>query len=258
MRPDVHTWQPHHSPCTNTTSSTLPSLPPQAFEPANLGPGKRVLVQSGAGGVGHMGVQIAKARGCYVVAVCGPKNVEFVKSELGADEVVDYSSQDFSEIYKDQPFDVVLDLMGGGGAARLPACLGVVLGMKGCVPSCCLSPSGRTQASRFHPQTSITWRAGSAAVSTAAALQLASQALSHRAMLAYPRHRFCPRAPANSSCLSLLPCQTHSTLPPSPSPSPRPFYSGHRGQVLQAPEEGRLLCPRAQHRHGQRAHEQVC
>jgi hypothetical protein len=50
--------------------------------------GERVLVHAGAGGVGHIAVQLAKAAGLTVVATCGPANVEFVRDELGADEVV--------------------------------------------------------------------------------------------------------------------------------------------------------------------------
>jgi NADPH:quinone reductase-like Zn-dependent oxidoreductase len=99
----------------------------QALEPAKLGPGKRVLVQSGAGGVGHIAVQLAKAKGCYVVTVVGPKNVEFAKSVLGADEVVDYSTQDFFELYKEQPFDAVLDLMGGEAQPAAPCCCSLLL-----------------------------------------------------------------------------------------------------------------------------------
>jgi NADPH:quinone reductase-like Zn-dependent oxidoreductase len=53
------------------------------------------LINGGAGGVGHFGVQIAKALGTTVVATCGPANVEFVTS-LGADRVIDYSREDFT------------------------------------------------------------------------------------------------------------------------------------------------------------------
>jgi hypothetical protein len=44
-------------------------------------------------GVGHMAVQLAKALGLYVVGVAGPSNVDWVKQQLGADEVLDYSKQ---------------------------------------------------------------------------------------------------------------------------------------------------------------------
>jgi len=57
--------------------------------------GDAVLVNGGAGGVGHFAVQIAKALGNTTVATCGPANVEFVRS-LGADRVIDYSREDFT------------------------------------------------------------------------------------------------------------------------------------------------------------------
>ncbi|TIW76297.1 MAG: NADP-dependent oxidoreductase, partial [Mesorhizobium sp.] len=50
--------------------------------------GQRVLVHAGAGGVGHLAVQIAKARGAYVVATASPGKLDFVR-KLGADEVID-------------------------------------------------------------------------------------------------------------------------------------------------------------------------
>jgi NADPH:quinone reductase-like Zn-dependent oxidoreductase len=57
--------------------------------------GDALLVNGGAGGVGHFAVQIAKAQGATVVATCGPVNVDFVRS-LGADRVIDYSQEDFT------------------------------------------------------------------------------------------------------------------------------------------------------------------
>ena len=71
---------------------------------------QRVLIHGGSGGVGHMAVQLAKAKGAHVSTTVGPKNVEFAR-ELGADEVIDYHSQRFEEVV--QPVDLVLDLIGG-------------------------------------------------------------------------------------------------------------------------------------------------
>ena len=51
----------------------------QALEPANLGPGKRVLVHAGAGGVGSMAIQLSKLRGAYVVTTCSSKSFPHVK-----------------------------------------------------------------------------------------------------------------------------------------------------------------------------------
>lgn len=72
-------------------------------------PGERVLVNGAAGGVGTMAVQIAVALGARVTAVCSTRNVEMVRS-LGADEVLDYTSDDF--VAGGARFDVVIDNVG--------------------------------------------------------------------------------------------------------------------------------------------------
>lgn len=69
-------------------------------------PGTRVLVNGASGGVGTMAVQIAKSLGAEVTGVCGVRNVELVRS-LGADHVIDYAEQDFTQ--DSQRYDVVLD-----------------------------------------------------------------------------------------------------------------------------------------------------
>jgi NADPH:quinone reductase-like Zn-dependent oxidoreductase len=77
---------------------------------ADVQPGQRVLIHAGGGGVGHLAVQIAKARGAHVVATAsGPKR-DFVLG-LGADEVIDYRAVDITEAI--QGMDVVLDTVGG-------------------------------------------------------------------------------------------------------------------------------------------------
>lgn len=75
-----------------------------------VGPGKRVLVQAGAGGVGSFAVQIAKHHGAWVAATCSAENMDYVRS-LGADEVVDYRAERFAERLRG--IDVVLDVIGG-------------------------------------------------------------------------------------------------------------------------------------------------
>jgi NADPH:quinone reductase-like Zn-dependent oxidoreductase len=82
---------------------------------AGVGEGSRVLINGAAGGIGHLGVQIAKARGAHVTALASAANLDFVRS-LGADEVIDYNSTDFTEVVHDQ--DVVLDVVGGDYPAR--------------------------------------------------------------------------------------------------------------------------------------------
>lgn len=79
--------------------------------------GKHVLVNGASGGVGHMAVQIAVARGARVTAVCGTANTAFV-SGLGATEVIDYKIRDFTK--DGVTFDAVVDAYGflGFGKAR--------------------------------------------------------------------------------------------------------------------------------------------
>ncbi len=73
---------------------------------AEVGPGQRVLVHAAAGGVGHLAVQIAKARGAHVIGTARPEKHEFLRA-LGADELIDYTATDFAEAAADM--DVVLD-----------------------------------------------------------------------------------------------------------------------------------------------------
>lgn len=83
---------------------------------ANVGEGDRVLIHAGAGGVGHMAIQIAKARGAHVITTASEAKHEFVTA-LGADEVIDYREIDFVELLNGS-LDVVLDTVGGGTAKQ--------------------------------------------------------------------------------------------------------------------------------------------
>ena len=82
---------------------------------AGVGEGSRVLIDAAAGGIGHLAVQIAKARGAHVTALASAANLDFVRS-LGADEAIDYNATDFTKTVRDQ--DVVLDIVGGDYPAR--------------------------------------------------------------------------------------------------------------------------------------------
>ncbi|WP_462264918.1 NADP-dependent oxidoreductase [Mucilaginibacter sp.] len=62
-------------------------------------PGQRVLIHGAAGGVGNLAVQIAKAKGAYVIGTASASNHDFLK-ELGADEVIDYNHQRFEELLR--------------------------------------------------------------------------------------------------------------------------------------------------------------
>ncbi|MFJ8041456.1 NADP-dependent oxidoreductase [Kitasatospora sp. NPDC096147] len=77
---------------------------------AAVRPGQRVLVHAAAGGVGHLAVQIAKARGAHVIGTARAAKHDFVRS-LGADQVVDYTVEDFEKVL--EPVDVVVDPVGG-------------------------------------------------------------------------------------------------------------------------------------------------
>ena len=71
--------------------------------------GDRVLIHAGAGGVGIAAIQLAKQAGAVVYTTSSTKNIEFLE-ELGADEVIDYTQEDFSTL---ENLDIVFDTMGG-------------------------------------------------------------------------------------------------------------------------------------------------
>ncbi|MEV6096508.1 NADP-dependent oxidoreductase [Nocardia sp. NPDC051981] len=85
----------------------------QAF--TDVQPGQRVLVHAAAGGVGHLAVQIAKARGAYVIGTARAANHDFLRG-LGVDELIDYTATDFTTAVS--AVDIVFDLVGGDYAAR--------------------------------------------------------------------------------------------------------------------------------------------
>jgi NADPH:quinone reductase-like Zn-dependent oxidoreductase len=79
-------------------------------------PGQNVLINGASGGVGTFAVQIAKAFGAHVTAVCSTRNVDMARS-LGADRVVDYTQEDFTQL--DARHDLMLDIAGSRSFSEL-------------------------------------------------------------------------------------------------------------------------------------------
>lgn len=82
---------------------------------AGIQPGNKVLIHAGAGGVGTFAVQLAKHLGAYVAVTASQTKHALVRS-LGADEVIDYRSQDFAQILSG--YDMVFDTLGGDTLIR--------------------------------------------------------------------------------------------------------------------------------------------
>jgi NADPH:quinone reductase-like Zn-dependent oxidoreductase len=71
--------------------------------------GQRVLIHAGSGGVGHFAIQFARFFGAYVIATGSTRNLNWL-TELGANEVIDYTAVRFEEVIDD--VDIVIDLVG--------------------------------------------------------------------------------------------------------------------------------------------------
>jgi NADPH:quinone reductase-like Zn-dependent oxidoreductase len=93
---------------TFAQASTLPQAGAIALQgTALIRPGQRMLINGAGGGTGSFAIQLAKRAGAHVIGVDNAGKLEFMRS-LGADEVIDYRSQDFTRI---EPSDVLLDLV---------------------------------------------------------------------------------------------------------------------------------------------------
>ena len=93
---------------TFVEASTLPQAGAIALQgTAHARRGRRVLINGAGGGAGSFAIQLASLSGAHVTGVDNAGKLEFMR-ELGADDVVDYRSQDFTRL---EPFDLVLDLV---------------------------------------------------------------------------------------------------------------------------------------------------
>ncbi len=95
---------------TFSEASTIPQAGAIALQgTADAGPGQRVLINGAGGGTGSFAIQLAKRAGAHVTGVDNAGKLDFMRS-LGADEVIDYRSDDFTR--SAEPYDIVLDLVG--------------------------------------------------------------------------------------------------------------------------------------------------
>lgn len=101
---------------TNLTFEQAAAVPVSAVtalqglrDQGKIQPGQKVLISGASGGVGTFAVQIAKALGAQVTAVCSTSKIELVRS-LGADHVIDYTQEDFTQ--SDKRYDLLLAVNG--------------------------------------------------------------------------------------------------------------------------------------------------
>jgi NADPH:quinone reductase-like Zn-dependent oxidoreductase len=85
------------------------------LQKAKLKPGQKILINGASGGIGAMAVQLAKHYGAEVTGVCGAARLDYVKA-LGADKVIDYKKQDFTQ--NGETYDVIFDILGRSSFAR--------------------------------------------------------------------------------------------------------------------------------------------
>ena len=106
----------------------------------NVRPGQRVLINGASGGVGTFAVQIAKALGAHVTGVCSTRNIAMVHA-IGADEVIDYTRQDFTTLTG--RYDLIIDNVGNhspGEYRRVLTPHGALVAVGGMNCGACVGP----------------------------------------------------------------------------------------------------------------------
>src|SRR5690348_2033948 len=118
----------------HATAASLPLVSQTAWEAlhlrARIQPGQTVLIHAGAGGVGHIAVQLARLHGCRVITTAGREDsIAFCRDTLRADEVIDYKRVDFAERVREltngKGVPVVLDTVGGEVFAKSLDCAAI-------------------------------------------------------------------------------------------------------------------------------------
>ena len=118
----------------HATAAVLPLVSQTAWEAlhlrARIQPGQAVLIHAGAGGVGHVAVQLAKLHGCRVIATAGrEESLAFCRDVVRADEVIDYRRQDVVQAVQaltaGKGVPVAFDTVGGDVFVQCLDCVGV-------------------------------------------------------------------------------------------------------------------------------------
>lgn len=118
----------------HATAATLPLVGQTAWEAlhrrARIQPGQTVLIHAGAGGVGHIAVQLAKLHGCRVITTASrPESIAFCRDVLRADEVIDYRTSEVvarvKELTGGKGVPVAFDTIGGESFVQSLDCLAI-------------------------------------------------------------------------------------------------------------------------------------
>ena len=117
MKASIIAKKPHSISHTDIAALALIGLTASISieDTLKLLPGETVLIQGGAGGVAGFSIQLAKHLGAHVITTASASNHDYIR-KLGADTIIDYNTQDFTEVVSD--CDAVLDTVGGDVTQR--------------------------------------------------------------------------------------------------------------------------------------------